>query len=90
MMPHAQQVTWRGVMKALCQAVMSETSDNSSIGGTQRATKRPDHVKPPEGWSNDPLPKPVEPIIEKGEDQPGGRNPVRYGDWELKGIAVDF
>jgi hypothetical protein len=22
--------------------------------------------------------------------QPGGRNPVRYGDWELKGLAIDF
>ena len=21
---------------------------------------------------------------------PLGKNPVRYGDWELKGIAVDF
>jgi len=23
-------------------------------------------------------------------DDPLGLNPVRYGDWELKGIAVDF
>jgi hypothetical protein len=28
-----------------------------------------------------------------GQEEHGGRNgldPVRYGDWELKGIAVDF
>jgi hypothetical protein len=69
---------------------MSDTSDKSSIGGTPRALQRPDHVKPPEGWSNPPLPEPKPPVIEAGADQPGGRDPVRYGDWELKGVAVDF
>ena len=29
-------------------------------------------------------------LEDKAEDQPGGRNPVRYGDWELKGLAIDF
>lgn len=69
---------------------MSETSDKISIGGTPRALQRPGHVKAPEGWSNPPVPKPQPPVIEKAEEQPGGRDPVRYGDWELKGIAVDF
>lgn len=69
---------------------MNETSDKKFIGGTARATLRPDHVKPPAGWSNPPVPEPAEPVIEKAEDQPGGRNPVRYGDWESKGLAIDF
>ena len=66
-------------------------SDNDeTIGGTPRAAKRPAHVNAPEGWTNSPIPAP-QPIHEdKAEDQPGGRNPVRYGDWELKGVAVDF
>lgn len=69
---------------------MSDTEKSGTIGGTPRATKRPAHVKAPEGWTSSPVPAP-EPIHEdKGEDQPGGRNPVRYGDWELKGLAIDF
>lgn len=60
------------------------------IGATPRAVKRPAHVKAPAEWTTNPLPLP-EPIFEdKAEDQPGGRNPVRYGDWELKGLAIDF
>lgn len=65
-------------------------NDQESIGGTPRATKRPAHVKPPAGWQNSPVPAPAPMHEEPAEDQPGGRNPVRYGDWELKGIAVDF
>jgi len=69
---------------------MADKSETNDMGGTPRATKRPAHVKPPSGWTTSPLPAP-EPIREdKAEDQPGGRNPVRYGDWELKGIAIDF
>lgn len=61
-----------------------------TIGGTPRAVKRPAHVKAPAEWKNSAVPVP-EPIREdKAEDQPGGRNPVRYGDWELKGLAIDF
>ena len=62
----------------------------SATRGTPRATKRPGDVKPPANWTNEPLPKP-QPIVEDAaEAQPGGRNPVRYGDWELKGLAIDF
>ena len=51
--------------------------------------QRPDHVKPPAYLSkNTPVPEP-EAVPEPIED-PMGRNPVRYGDWELKGIAIDF
>ena len=66
------------------------TDEPATIGGTPRAAKRPAHVKAPEGWTNAPVPAP-EPISEEdAADQPGGRNPVRYGDWELKGLAIDF
>ncbi len=51
--------------------------------------QRPANLKPPAHLTpNTPLPTP-QPIAEKPDD-PLGRNPVRYGDWELKGIAVDF
>ena len=50
--------------------------------------QRPAHVKPPKHLSpNPPVPKP-EPV--KREDDPLGLDPTRYGDWALKGIAVDF
>ena len=51
--------------------------------------QRPPHVKPPAYLAKDtpvPAPEPVPPPA----DDPLGRNPTRYGDWELKGIAVDF
>ena len=51
--------------------------------------QRPSHVKPPAYLSpNPPVPAP-EPLPERGND-PLGRDPTRYGDWEHKGIAVDF
>ncbi|MCC7393390.1 MAG: DUF1674 domain-containing protein [Sphingomonadaceae bacterium] len=58
---------------------------------TPRATQRPAHIQPPAHWQKDggpPAPRAVahQPQSPKG-DMP---DPVRYGDWELKGIAVDF
>ena len=51
--------------------------------------KRPDHVKPPAYLSpNTPVPAPGP--LERPKEDPLGRDPVRFGDWELKGIAVDF
>ena len=70
-------------------AGMTDSSEKATIGGTPRAVKRPAHVKPPEGWTNSAVPPPAPIREDKAEEQPGGRNPVRYGDWELKGIAVD-
>ncbi len=56
--------------------------------------KRPDHVKPPAYLSKSPpvpRPDPMTPDkVKPATDDPLGLNPVRYGDWELKGIAIDF
>lgn len=50
--------------------------------------QRPPHVKPPAYLSkNQPVPRPA-PVKRDGD--PLGLDPTRYGDWELKGIAVDF
>lgn len=50
----------------------------------QRATKRPQGFEKPANWSNDPPPKPAP---AKGDEE---LSPTRYGDWVLKGVAVDF
>ena len=76
--------------KSYIGCAMNDSIPNPTIGGTPRAVKRPTHVTAPAGWTNSAVPAP-RPIVEhQPEDQPGGRNPVRYGDWELKGVAVDF
>jgi hypothetical protein len=54
--------------------------------------KRPKHLDPPKTLSRSPpVPKPeptAEPSSPVGEeDRP---DPTRHGDWEKKGIAVDF
>ncbi|MDR6831983.1 MULTISPECIES: DUF1674 domain-containing protein [unclassified Sphingopyxis] len=76
--------------KSYSGCTMTERSETETIGGTPRAVKRPAHVKAPADWTTSPVPPPAPIREEKAEEQPGGRNPVRYGDWELKGIAVDF
>ena len=55
------------------------------------AGPRPAHVKPPKHLSKSP------PVPEPGEGKrgpeaggPKGEEPTRYGDWENKGICVDF
>ena len=53
--------------------------------------RRPPHVKPPAHLSKSPSvprPDPVDP--KRKADDPLGLDPTRYGDWTLKGIAVDF
>ena len=50
---------------------------------------RPAHLTPPADLPpNPPVPEPGP--MERPLHDPLGRDPVRYGDWELKGIAVDF
>ena len=54
--------------------------------------KRPAHVKPPKHLSpSPPVPMPAqanEISPPQGEEQ--RLDPTRYGDWEKKGIAIDF
>lgn len=76
--------------KSYIVIIMTDNDPNATIGGTPRAVKRPAHVKAPEGWTNSAVPAPKPIREDRAEEQPGGRNPVRYGDWELKGVAVDF
>lgn len=53
--------------------------------------QRPPHVRPPAHLSKSPPvpePQPTEPRAREAD--PLGRDPTRYGDWERKGIAIDF
>ena len=54
--------------------------------------KRPKHLKAPAHLSASPpipKPEPAEPAPPPaGEEQ--RLDPTRYGDWEKKGVAVDF
>ncbi len=54
--------------------------------------ERPKHVKAPAYLSpSPPVPKPeaaADPEPPAGEEE--RLDPTRYGDWEKKGIAVDF
>jgi len=55
--------------------------------------RRPPHVKPPAYLSaNPPVPKPdaAAAKTQSAKGDPDGLDPTRYGDWELKGIAIDF
>lgn len=49
---------------------------------------RPKHVKPPKYLT--PSPPVPQPAPAEASTDPLGKDPTRYGDWELKGIAVDF
>ncbi len=54
------------------------------------SSRRPAHVKAPDYLSkNSPVPSP-QPLVRAAEPDPERLDPVRYGDWEYKGIAVDF
>jgi len=56
------------------------------------AMKRPKHVHPPTHLS--PSPPVPEPQPLESTQPPAGEeqrlDPTRYGDWEKKGIAIDF
>ena len=54
--------------------------------------KRPKHLDPPKHLSKSPpVPEP-EPVADPGppEGEEERLDPTRYGDWEKKGIAIDF
>jgi len=55
---------------------------------TKRATERPEGFKKPAHWTNEPAPMPEPPGA--NDEDPDGLSPTRYGDWVLKGIAIDF
>jgi hypothetical protein len=58
----------------------------------KRATKRPPHLDPPAHLSpSPPLPEPksVE-TLESPAGEEERLDPTRYGDWEKKGMAIDF
>ena len=69
----------------------SPMSESDSIGGTRRATQRPAGVTAPEQWASQPSAPPApQPISYDPVERDGRLDPVRYGDWEKKGIAIDF
>lgn len=55
------------------------------IDDMQRATQRPPGLTKPAHWTNPPVP---EPRAMKPPTDP--LDPTRFGDWESKGIAIDF
>ena len=67
-------------------------SDARHLGVMKRPQQRPAHLDPPNDLSPaQPVPEPeppVEPAPPAGEEH--RVDPTRYGDWEKKGIAVDF
>jgi hypothetical protein len=53
--------------------------------------KRPTHVKAPAYLSKSPpVPEPQGVITGKPAGEEDKLDPTRYGDWEKKGIAIDF
>jgi hypothetical protein len=53
--------------------------------------KRPKHVKaPPYLSKSPPVPKPQGGNMGKPAGEEDKLDPTRYGDWEKKGIAIDF
>lgn len=58
---------------------------------SRKPGERPPHVKPPSHLSaSPPVPDPAEGISAPEAGGRDGPDPTRYGDWENKGIAVDF
>jgi hypothetical protein len=59
----------------------------------KQMAQRPAHVKPPAYLSKSPpvpQPDPIDAAVDGDVDYDGKLSPTRYGDWEHKGIAVDF
>lgn len=54
---------------------------------TKPNQQRPAHVKAPSHWQKSDAPQP-DPNDSAPKLEP--LDPVRYGDWEKNGIAVDF
>ncbi|MEO8546850.1 MAG: DUF1674 domain-containing protein [Sphingomicrobium sp.] len=53
--------------------------------------KRPKHLGPPDHLSpSPPVPKPAPGDVVPPAGEEYRLDPTRYGDWEKKGVAVDF
>jgi len=53
--------------------------------------ERPKHVKaPPYLTPSPPVPAPGESAAGAPAGEEQKRDPTRYGDWEKKGVAIDF
>ena len=52
--------------------------------------QRPAHVKAPAYLSKSPPVPAPQPLVRAPEPNPERPDPVRYGDWERNGIAIDF
>jgi hypothetical protein len=65
---------------------------NAHLGEMKRPQKRPKHLDPTRPLSKSPpVPKPEQIGADEGPAGESERlDPTRYGDWEKKGIAVDF
>ena len=72
-------------------AVQDEQEDMlpATIGGTPRARRRPAHLDPPPGLAPSP-PVPAAAPIAPAQAAEHADGPTRFGDWELKGMAIDF
>ncbi len=53
----------------------------------KRATRRPAEFRKPAHWSDAPAPAPGPGSRHEDAQRP---DPVRYGDWEKDGVAIDF
>jgi len=53
--------------------------------------KRPRHLDPPDYLTpSSPVPEPGANWDEGGKEDKQPLDPTRYGDWEKKGVAIDF
>ncbi|MEO7505179.1 MAG: DUF1674 domain-containing protein [Sphingomicrobium sp.] len=53
--------------------------------------KRPSHVTPPAHLTpSPPVPTPAAVTPPPPEGEEDRLDPTRYGDWEKKGVAIDF
>lgn len=83
-------------IRAMARDMRGDWSYPGGREGHDVMGQRPAHVKPPAYLSKSPpMPRPDAPQSAEGKgDVPVGEearpDPVRYGDWESKGIAVDF
>ena len=57
----------------------------------RKPDERPPHIKPPAHLpKSPPVPKPEASPPPPPTDSNGRLEPTRYGDWESKGLAIDF